>query len=293
MLLIMETNEKNGCCLTNCCQEEEQNTMTLSSDEEIRSSVREKYAAIALTQNGSGCCGPDCGEESLEVNFVGEDYAQLDGYQKVADLDLGCGLPTQFAQIKPGSTVVDLGSGAGNDAFIARQETGPSGKVIGIDFTKPMVERARANAAKLGYENVSFYHGDIEDIPLESNSVDVVVSNCVFNLIPNKQKAIAETHRILRTGGHFSISDIVTVGNIPEELKKEAELYAGCVAGAIPKSEYVQLFKDLGFNNIVIQKEREIKLPEEVVDAILSPDKKAIFQGSELGIFSITLYGEK
>lgn len=289
----METKEKNGCCSPDCCQEDELNTMTLTSDEEIKTSVKEKYAAIALTENASGCCNSDGCDESLEVNFVGEDYAQLDGYQKEADLDLGCGLPTQFAQIKPGNTVVDLGSGAGNDAFIARQETGPKGKVIGIDFTKPMVERARANAAKLGFENVSFFHSDIEDIPLESNTVDVVVSNCVFNLIPNKQKAIEETHRILRTGGHFSISDIVTVGNIPEDLKKEAELYAGCVAGAIPKKEYVQLFKNLGFKNIVIQKEREIKLPEEIVDALLSKEKKALFHSSDLGIFSITLYGEK
>lgn len=259
----------------------------------IKQSVRKKYGEIARQDANAGCCSDSCCGDELETSFVGEDYSHLPGYQKDADLNLGCGLPTRLAQIRPGDTVVDLGSGAGNDAFIALSETGPTGKVIGVDFTKDMIDRARRNAQTLGYGNVSFVLGDLEDIPLEDGSADVVVSNCVFNLVPNKRAAINETFRILRPAGHFSISDIVTVGEIPEELRQEAELYAGCVAGAIPKDAYVQLFRAAGFTDLQVQKEREIVLPDGILDKVLDPEKKEIYLNSGVGIYSINLFGKK
>ena len=152
----------------------------------------------------------------------------MDGYKEEADLGLGCGLPTQFAMIQEGDTVVDLGSGAGNDCFVARHEAGATGKVIGIDFTPEMVNLARKNAAVNGFNNVEFRQGDIEDMPVIEGTVDVVVSNCVLNLLPTKDKIFHEIHRVLKSGGHFSISDIVLEGDLPTELTQAAEMYAGC-----------------------------------------------------------------
>jgi SAM-dependent methyltransferase len=156
-----------------------------------------------------------------------------------------------------------------------------------------MVRKAQQNAAKLDYMNVEFLLGDIESLPLAEESADVVVSNCVFNLVPDKERAFNETFRILKKGGHFSISDIVLRGSIPSDLKYEAELYVGCVAGAIDKKEYLQLIKDAGFSNIKIQKERKIELPEPLIDALLSDEKKEIYKNSDFGIYSVNVYGEK
>src|ERR1700733_14680653 len=220
--------------------------------EQIKDMVREKYSAIA-------CC-------STEVyNIMSDDYTTLEGYNPDADLGLGCGLPTQFAQIKKGDTVVDLGSGAGNDCFIARKETGETGRVIGIDFTPAMIEKARANVEKLGFHNVEFRQGDIEKMPITSNIADVVVSNCVLNLVPNKDLVFKEIFRVLKPGGHFSISDIVLAGDLPEALRKDAEMYAGCVAGAIQKETYLELIKINGFRNITIQKEKAINIPDDIL----------------------------
>jgi arsenite methyltransferase len=186
----------------------------METNETIKEMVRQKYSEIALQDketNLSSCCGS--GSCSTEVyNIMTEDYQTIQGYHPEADLGLGCGLPTQFAAIKLGDTVVDLGSGAGNDCFVARNEVGPDGRVIGIDFTPAMIEKAKKNALQLGYENVEFRLGDIENIPLSSNRADVVVSNCVLNLVPNKRKVFEEIFRVLKQGGHFSISPVFDTG---------------------------------------------------------------------------------
>ena len=287
-----------ACCVTSCCADEDKvssigktNMMDVSDEKSIKSSVRNKYAAIALAGDSEGCCS--FAEEVGEVAFIGDDYKQMEGYIKSADLGLGCGLPTEFAQIKTGDVVVDLGSGAGNDAFIARKEAGETGKVYGIDFTEEMIQLSRKNNEKLGFENVHFFQGDIDDMPLENNLADVVVSNCVLNLVPNKKKVFSEIRRILKKGGHFSISDVVTNGEVPEALKAEAELYAGCVAGAIPKEEYLALIEAEGFSEIQIQKERKIEIPADVLQKYLSPEKMEVYKNADLGIFSITVFAKK
>ncbi|PLK44752.1 arsenite methyltransferase [Emticicia sp. TH156] len=266
-----------------------------NTEQNLKQLVQEKYSEIALQDadlNRASCCG--AGGCSTEVyNIMADDYTNLNGYTTDADLGLGCGLPTQFARISKGDTVVDLGSGAGNDCFVARAETGETGRVIGIDFTSAMIEKARINAAKLNYTNVEFRQGDIEDIPLRDNRADVVVSNCVLNLVPNKAAVFAEIKRILKPGGHFSISDIVLTGHLPEKLKEAAEMYAGCVAGAIQKDEYLQMIADSGFQNIIIQKEKPIIVPDDILANYLSPAEIADFRNSTSGIFSITVYAEK
>lgn len=266
----------------------------MKTEQELKDIVREKYSQIALQDiddNKSSCCG--AGGCSTEVyNIMTDDYTEIDGYKAEGDLGLGCGLPTQFAKIKKGDTVVDLGSGAGNDCFIARHETGPEGKVVGIDFTPAMIEKARLNAEKLGFNNVEFRQGDIEKMPMTANVADVVVSNCVLNLVPNKNAVFAEIARILKPGGHFSISDVVLEGNLPEALQKDAEMYAGCVSGAIQKSEYLGLIEKNGFTNITIQKNKPIIIPNDILSKYLSADQIAEF-GKSAGIYSITVYAEK
>lgn len=276
--------EQAPCCDTGCCEDASDQSST-----DLKSLVKEKYGAIAEKADASGCCSstPD-GTYSI----MADEYDELQGYAPDADLKLGCGLPTEFAKIKPGDTVVDLGSGAGNDCFVARAETGESGQVIGVDFTEAMLLKARNNALKLGYNNVSFVKGDIEDIPLPGNLADVVVSNCVFNLVPDKRKAFREAHRILKPGAHFSISDIVLEGDLPPALQKDAELYAGCVAGAIQMEDYLQLLRDQGFQQLEIQKKKSIKLPQEVLAKHLDPTQIEAFN-QDFGIYSITVYGEK
>ncbi len=267
----------------------------MKNSEEIKEMVKQKYSEIALQDkesNLSSCCGS--GGCSTEVyNIMSEDYNELKGYESDADLGLGCGLPTQFAKISKGDVVVDLGSGAGNDCFIARAETGETGKVIGVDFTEAMIAKARINADKLGYNNVEFRLGDIENLPVGGNSVDVVISNCVLNLVPNKQKAFSEIHRIMRNGGHFSISDIVVTGDLPEKIKNAAEMYAGCVASAINKDEYLGYIKELGFKNIVLQKEKPIIVPKDILVNYLTEEEINLYISSPNVIFSITVYAEK
>lgn len=269
--------------------------MENQTSEQLKELVKEKYGQIALQSkdtNASSCCGATgCG--TIDYTVMADDYTKLDGYVADADLGLGCGLPTEFAKIKEGDTVIDLGSGAGNDAFVARSITGENGKVIGIDFTDKMIDKAKVNAEKLGYKNVEFRQGDIENMPLAGNIADVIVSNCVLNLVPNKKQAFAETFRVLKKGGHFSVSDIVLVGDLPEGLQKSAEMYAGCVAGAIQKDEYLSIIKETGFSEITIQKEKRITLPEEILKDYLSTDQIAEFHSGKTGIFSITVYAEK
>ncbi len=267
----------------------------MENAEQLKELVKKKYSEIALQEtsvNQSSCCGATCC--STEVyNIMSDDYTDLNGYNADADLGLGCGLPTQFAKIKKGDTVIDLGSGAGNDCFIARVETGEDGKVIGIDFTPAMINKARANAKKLGYYNVEFRQGDIENIPVSANVADVIVSNCVLNLVPNKDGVFKEIFRVLKPGGHFSISDIVLIGNLPQVLQKDAEMYAGCVAGAIQKEEYLGLIKANGFSGILIQKEKPINLPDDILSNYLIEEEVTNFKTGNTGIFSITVYAER
>ncbi|MBS1778598.1 MAG: arsenite methyltransferase [Bacteroidetes bacterium] len=267
----------------------------MQNEQELKELVRQKYSEIALQDketNASSCCG--AGGCSTEVyNIMSEDYTQLEGYNPDADLGLGCGLPTEFAQIKPGDTVIDLGSGAGNDCFIARSLTGETGKVIGIDFTEAMISKARINADKLGYNNVEFRQGDIEQMPVGGGVADVVVSNCVLNLVPNKKNVISEIFRVLKSGGHFSISDIVLDGILPANLQQAAEMYAGCVSGAIQKNEYMGFIKDAGFESITIQKEKKITIPDDILSGYLSAEEITTFKNSGTGIYSITVFARK
>lgn len=285
-------SEVTSCCAPTCCGGTDEKTAVkkvADNPESLKEAVREKYAQIAKGE--ISCCGVDTGNG--EISNVSLDASNLDGYNADADLNLGCGLPTELAKIKQGYTVVDLGSGAGNDAFIARQEVGDSGKVIGIDFTTEMNEKARKNAGKLGYENVEFLQGDIESIPLEKNVADVVVSNCVMNLVPDKHKAYSETFRILKPGGHFSISDIVTEGEMPDELRLQAELYAGCVSGATDINAYVKTIKEVGFENVEIQKKRVLNIPQEILALHIPADVLAKAQETVSAIYSITIFGQK
>jgi SAM-dependent methyltransferase len=217
----------------------------------------------------------------------------MEGYHPDADLGLGCGLPTQFANIRKGDTVIDLGSGAGNDCFIARNETGEDGRVIGIDFTPAMIDKARSNAQKLGYANVEFRQGDIENIPVSDNTANVIVSNCVLNLVPDKDKVFNEIYRVLKPGGHFSISDIVLEGQLPEGIRNAAEMYAGCVAGAIQKEDYLRLIVNNGFSNLTLQKEKPIIIPDDILKNYLDDSALENFRSGETGIYSITVYAEK
>jgi len=267
----------------------------MKTEFELKEIVKAKYSEIALQDketNMSSCCG--AGGCSTEIyNIMSDDYTKMEGYVEDADLGLGCGLPTEFAKIKEGDVVVDLGSGAGNDCFVARKSTGESGKVIGVDFTPAMIEKARANADKMGYHNVEFRQGDIESIPVTANVADVVVSNCVLNLVPNKHAVLSDIFRVLKPGGHFSISDVVLVGALPEGLRKNAEMYAGCVSGAIQKEVYLELIQANGFINITIQKEKPIIIPDDILVNYLSTNEFQQLKMGSTGIFSITVYAEK
>ena len=259
----------------------------------IKNMVREKYSEIALqdkSQNECSCCG--VGTPGV-YNIMSDHYDHLEGYTPEADLGLGCGLPTEFARIQPGDTVLDLGSGAGNDCFVARAETGPVGKVIGVDFTPAMLALARANADKLGYNNVEFREGDIESLPVSDQSVDVVVSNCVLNLVPDKAKVFSEIFRVLKPGGHFSISDVVLQGELPESLKQTAEMYAGCVSGALQMGTYLDLIQQAGFESMIVQKQKPVLIPDDLLLEYVTKEELEAFARSKTGIFSITVYAEK
>lgn len=262
---------------------------------ELKETVKAKYSQISEQSsdyNAQSCCGS--GGTSDEVyNIMTDDYGSVEGYNPDADLGLGCGLPTQFAQIKEGDTVIDLGSGAGNDCFVARHETGSEGKVLGIDFSEPMIAKARKTAEKLGFNNVEFRPGDIEDMPVSDNLADVIVSNCVLNLVPDKQKVFSEIMRVLKPGGHFSISDIVLVGDLPNALHEDAEMYAGCVAGAIQKDTYLGYIRETGFEEVTVQKEKTIVIPDDILGRYLSESEIDDFKTRSTGIYSITVFARK
>ncbi len=252
--------------------------------------VKHNYGEIA--RQSGGCCGVGCGSDRDNISFS-EDYGKLEGYLADADLGLGCGLPTETAGIEKGHTVLDLGSGAGNDIFVARAEAGPDGRLIGLDMVSDMVDKARGNAAGLGYDNVEFILGEIEEIPLPDAEVDVVVSNCVLNLVPNKAKAFGEIHRVIKPGGHFSISDIVLEGELPQALAEAAIAYVGCVAGAQQKDTYLKTIEEAGFREIEVLKSREIKLPESLLESILGKEEARQFLDGGARVLSITVRGVK
>lgn len=264
--------------------------------ETIKKEIKKSYGDIARGNIQVGCCSADtgcCTTDEFSASMT-EDYSKVEGYQKNADLSLGCGIPTEIANIKEGDTVIDLGSGAGNDVFIARRIVGDKGKVIGIDMTPEMVIRALQNNQKLEYKNVEFALGEIENMQtIPTNTADVVISNCVMNLVPDKEKAFKEVHRVLKVGGHFSISDIVYSGTLPKGILEAAEMYAGCVAGASEKGAYLGIIKSVGFKNIHIKKERLIELPDDLLLKYVSAEDIAEFKKSNSGIYSITLYADK
>ena len=267
----------------------------MNEQKDVKEIVKEKYGEIA--KSSSSCCGPSncCGSSNEIVGYtvMNDEYNHLEGYVADADLSLGCGLPTEFAGIKNGDTVIDLGSGAGNDVFVARALVGDEGRVIGVDMTEEMIEKANRNNAKLGYKNVEFRFGDIETMPVENNLADVIVSNCVLNLVPDKKKAFSEIFRVLKPGAHFCVSDIVIKGVLHPELKKSAEMYAGCVAGAVQLEEYLSIIEQAGFVNVEIKKTKTIELPDEVLLQYLNVEQLKEFKENQVGIFSITVVGYK
>ncbi|MEJ2506120.1 MAG: arsenite methyltransferase [Ignavibacteriaceae bacterium] len=264
----------------------------MQKSEEIKQVVKEKYSEIAV-QKKQGCgCG--CGSSKVvDYSMIGDDYSKIEGYVADADLGLGCGIPTEFAGIRKGDTVVDLGSGAGNDVFVSRAIVGDEGKVIGLDFTQEMIDKANENKVKTGYKNVEFHLGEIEAMPFEDNIADVVVSNCVLNLVPDKKKAFSEINRILKPGAHFCVSDIVIKGELNPELKKSATMYAGCVAGALQQDEYLNVIKQAGFQNIEIKRTKNVDLPDEILKEYLDEEGINLYRNKVEGIFSITVVGYK
>lgn len=260
----------------------------------VKKEVKSAYAAIAKDQGASNCCTHSTCCGSIGEHSMAVDYSKVEGHVESANLSLGCGIPTESAKISKGDTVIDLGSGAGNDAFIARQIVGKTGTVIGVDMTPEMVILALKNTKKLGFENVDFVLNDIENMTaIPKNTADVVISNCVLNLVSNKKQIFNEVNRILKLGGHFSISDIVTIGDLPKELLEASELYAGCVSGASEKGKYLGYIKEAGFKNISISQERKITLPDELLLKYLSAEEVKAYKNSNKGIYSVTIYADK
>jgi arsenite methyltransferase len=237
------------------------------SDSEIKSAVKEKYGEIA--RNAGSCCDPTCGcgtdaglAGTITMNGL---YSDVDAeVRENADLGLGCGTPTAFADLEEGMTVLDLGSGAGIDVFVAAKKVGPSGLVIGVDMTEEMIRRAEANKEKLKAANTEFRLGEIENLPVAPGSVDRIISNCVINLVPDKARAFAEMYRVMKPGGKFTVSDIVSVGQIPEELRKDLTEWAGCVAGALDREEYLGIARAAGFRDVTVVSDTSYKLDPTV-----------------------------
>lgn len=257
----------------------------------VKDVVKEKYAEIAVKNTSCGCCGTN--EKVVDYTMFQDDYSKFEGYVADADMGLGCGVPTEHAGIKEGDTVLDLGCGAGNDVFVARTKVGKSGKVIGVDMTQEMIDKANRNKEKLGLKNIEFKLGEIEQLPINNDFIDVVISNCVLNLVPDKKAAFSEIYRVLKEGAHFCISDIVLVGDLPDGLRKSAEMYAGCVSGALQESEYLRIIDEIGFKNIEIKSRKTVELPDELLNEYLNETEIEKFRKNKTGIFSITVVGQK
>ncbi len=299
-LNVLTPEETAPCCSPGCCDDTaaeaaapavEAVAETPPTNADIKATVREKYAQIAVGAASSCCDSSTCCTD--DISMIGDAYDEVEGYVAEADLGLGCGLPTEYANLQAGQTVLDLGAGAGLDAFVARRIVGEEGRVIGLDMTQEMVDKARANARSLGYDNVDFYLGDIEAMPFEDDTVDVVISNCVLNLVPDKKAAFAEMYRVLRPGGHFCVSDVVYQGEMPEAVKRSAELYVGCVAGAMERGAYLGALQEAGFSDVEVVKGRVIDVPDEVLHQILGPAEREALRASGSAILSVTVYGVK
>ncbi len=259
---------------------------------EIKDAVKRTYTNVV--KSGTDCCvGSSCCNPPIQDWTISENYEELEGYEKEADYALGCGIPTNGAQIKQGDTVLDLGSGAGNDVFVARSLVGEKGHVVGVDMTEAMIEKANQNKQKLGYQNVEFILGEIENLPIQDNTIDVAISNCVLNLVPDKYRAYSEVYRVLKPKGHFSMSDIVLKGELPKGILEASEMYAGCISGAMQKEDYLEAIKKAGFKNLKITKEQEIKLPDELLLQYATPEELEDFKKGTNSIISIGVYAEK
>lgn len=248
----------------------------MNTQDDIKNTVREGYAQIAKTSGTCGCGSCCCNSNQTVQKQSGElGYSQDEMNQAPSgsNLGLGCGNPTAIASIKEGETVLDLGSGAGFDAFLASPKAGKTGKVIGVDMTDEMLEKARENAKNGNYGNVEFRKGDIEKLPVDDKSVDLIISNCVINLAPDKQKVFRETYRVLKPGGRLMVSDVVLTKPLPENLKNDKDLLVGCISGAIPKDEYIGLLEKAGFTDIRIQKEMPAFLKDYGLSITYSANK--------------------
>ncbi len=269
--------------------------------DELRRAVRDKYAAIAATRPavGQGPSGCGSGEQvslagiSQLYSMVGESYAGIEGHEVAADLGLGCGIPTRLAALAAGETVVDLGSGAGNDAFVARAAVGAEGRVIGLDFTDEMIASARSIAAERGFDNVEFVHGEIEAMPLAGDIADIVISNCVLNLVPDKRRAFEEMFRIIRPGGRFCVSDVVVDGPFLPGVRESLEAYVGCIGGAIERELYLELLGEAGFVEIEIAAEHRIAPPREILSKAFDRATIDAYHAGKSQIASVTVRGRK
>ena len=257
---------------------------TRLSEKKIKGIVQERYSQIA--KQNTSCCDqaePCCGPSNMSEHIgkaIGYSEQELRSVPENANLGLGCGNPVALATLREGETVLDLGAGAGFDCFLAAKRVGKKGKVIGVDMTPEMLEKAKANAKRGQYENVEFKLAEIENLPVEAESVDVIISNCVINLSPDKKKVFQEAFRVLKPGGRFMISDLVLLKDLPESVKKSVQAYTGCIAGALRREEYIKLIEEAGFGHIDIQGEEFFSLGLESEDAMA----KAIAEETEIPI---------
>ncbi len=230
-------------------------------EQELKEIVRKEYGSIA--RKGGSCCQSSCCGTAAPKEIskkVGYTDAELMAVPSGSNLGLGCGNPTALASIKEGDTVLDLGSGAGFDCFLASRKVGPGGRVIGVDMTAEMIKSARANALKGSYKNVEFRQGEIEKLPVEDDSIDVIISNCVINLVPNKERAFKEAFRVLKPGGRLMVSDLVLLKELPALIKESTEAYTACVSGALLKEDYLGAIKSAGFREVNVIEEFEFPL---------------------------------
>lgn len=246
-------------------------------DSEIKEHVKKRYSEIAQSGESccsSSCCTPSTTDRALRIGYSEDEIRDI---PEASIMGLGCGNPVALASLKEGENVLDLGSGGGIDVFLAAEKVGAKGRVIGVDMTEEMIDRARATALEHGYENVEFRFGEIENLPIEDGSVNVVISNCVINLSPDKEKVFRETHRVLKTGGRIMISDIVTEGELPDEVRKNFDAWAGCIAGALKKDQYLDTIRRAGFKDvrIISQSTFDLGLTQELRGRITSVQVEA------------------
>ena len=267
-------------------------------EDNLKKSIQEKFAVIVdqaeNVEDEEACgCGSGCGCGSSASATLSEDYTDTAGYHPFADLGLGCGMPVEYARIKSGDTVLDLGSGAGNDCFVARELVGSQGKVIGVDITDRMIGKARKNAELAGYNNVEFRAGDIEDLPVSDKTAHVILSNCSLNLVPDKARAIREAYRALKHHGQLCVSDIFTKGDFPKGLKMDADMYYGCMAGTLTLEEGLKMLGECGFEEITVHNIRKIELPDAMLHYYLPPEQAKEFREGEPGMYAVTLSAAK